>query len=139
MPSAVTYRELIDDVFRVWRELRVRIRTILRQVEATDFDAEQALLLVRLPERGARYTDLVPLGCYAAHSPSHALDKLQRLGYLARSSDPGDGRAVLLTLTDKGREMRDRLAAALEQLDAHLDAGQIAGLRRLHNALRASV
>ncbi len=63
---------------------------------------------------------------------SRAAARLEERGYLAKRTDPNDGRLVELTLTDKGREMMDVLAPiatayqreVLGQLGGNADAFQ---------------
>lgn len=65
------------------------------------------------------------------------LDKLERAGLVRRVPDPGDRRALLAQLTEKGRELVDEAveaglaeqSAALEQLSAQ-QRTQLAGLLR---------
>lgn len=66
---------------------------------------------------------------------SRQVDQLVRLGHVARTADPDDGRATLLVPTDQGRatharmrEQRDRLFAGLL---AHWDDDDVATLTAL--------
>lgn len=66
---------------------------------------------------------------------SRQVDQLVRLGHLARTADPDDGRATLLVPTEQGRatharmrEQRDRLFA---RLLAHWDDDDVATLTAL--------
>lgn len=50
------------------------------------------------------------------------IDALERLGYVARESDPGDARRKLVRLTARGVDSLDRSARIFEDLRARWDA-----------------
>lgn len=51
---------------------------------------------------------------------SRQVDELVRLGHVERSADPDDGRAIVLTATDKGRETHRRMREQRDRLTARL-------------------
>jgi DNA-binding MarR family transcriptional regulator len=50
------------------------------------------------------------------------VDDLERLGYVERRADPGDGRAKLVMLTTKGEAAAAQGIAAVEDLEARWSA-----------------
>jgi DNA-binding MarR family transcriptional regulator len=55
-------------------------------------------------ERGSRLTELAERSGLTKQAVGEAVGELQRLGYLQRVPDPDDGRAKIITLTDRGRD-----------------------------------
>lgn len=67
---------------------------------------------------------------------SRLVGRLETKGLVARSTDPGDGRASVLRLTASGAGLQRRIGAAhgrhvTERLSAHLDSEQLTTLRDL--------
>jgi DNA-binding MarR family transcriptional regulator len=94
------------------------------------------VLLFHLIAQGPmRPTSLAESACVDPSTISRQVDQLVRLGHVARTADPDDGRATLLVATDQGRatharmrENRDRLYAGLL---AHWDDDDVATLTAL--------
>lgn len=98
---------------------RVRERLIARAGIAVE-PAGYAVLTRIDAEGEARLSELAGLLGVDASTLSRQVKQLLREGYLARASDPDDGRAAILRLTRRGRQAveRSRVArrAALEEL-----------------------
>ena len=56
------------------------------------------------------------LVCETGSSPSRLVDRLVALGLVLRQDDPQDRRAITLTLTEEGRRVEHRVAAAERRL-----------------------
>src|SRR5579859_3049656 len=69
------------------------------------------------------------------------LKRLASMGYVTRSRDTGDERRVLITVTEQGLALRDRLAAVPESFGAclGLDVPEARSLRDRLTALTASL
>jgi DNA-binding MarR family transcriptional regulator len=122
------------------REPALAITAIVgRELEAQGFaDLRPGLLAVGIHVRadGSRITDLARSARLSKPTVVHAVDELVRLGYARREPDPVDGRAKLVTMTERGLQaeragreavgrVRDAWAVALgeremEQLEALL-------------------
>ena len=88
-------------------------------------------VLARLSEEGpARLTALAAAECVSQPSMSQLVQRLERQGLATRASDPADGRAALIAITDAGRALladlrrasRTRLADLLATLPAEDEA-----------------
>lgn len=91
------------------------------------------------PGHGVRVSHLAAHLGIAPRSATEVADALERAGLLSRAPDPTDRRAVLLTLTERGRhtvgQVRDRRRAAADAAVATLAPADRAELRRLLQTL----
>jgi DNA-binding MarR family transcriptional regulator len=81
-----------------------------RMLEArnlTDLTPVQAVLLYNLGDREIMAGEMRSRGIYLGSNVSYNLKKLVGLGYLAQRPSPHDRRAVQVSLTDKGKGIRD--------------------------------
>lgn len=108
-------------------------------------DLRPALLAVaqHVGAGGTRITELAERAWLSKATVVHAVDELERMGYVTREPDPTDRRAKLVTATPRaleaervGREAIADIRAAWAEVvgPAELDALE-AGLRRLRAAL----
>lgn len=105
-----------------------RIGVILRsfaweQSERADLTPTQAQILARLSARGPSRVSVLAndLGV-TQPTISDAVAALLRKGHVARSPDPEDGRAVLLRLTQSGRQEAEAARAPAPEMLAALAA-----------------
>lgn len=78
--------------------------------QASKFDSTMVLgfaLLSLDPKKGTPSTSLGPKMGMEPTSLSRTLKKLEERGMIVRESHPGDGRSVLIYLTEDGVKMRD--------------------------------
>jgi len=107
---------VVGRISRLARELEDRLEPVYREhgLESGWHD-----ILATLRRHGApfrlRPTDLTNASMLTSSGTTKRLDRLEAAGLIARSPDPGDRRGTLITLTDAGRELIDRLTPA------HLD------------------
>ncbi|WP_432790555.1 winged helix DNA-binding protein [Brevibacterium sp. K11IcPPYGO002] len=86
-----------------------------RQMEMRSMDAvgaaghtitlSQARLFERVSPEGSRLTELADAAQLTKQSAAYLVDELITAGYLERSRDPKDGRAKLISITDRGFEV----------------------------------
>ena len=108
-------------------------------------DLRPALLAVgqHIGPQGTRVTELAERAWLTKATVVHAVDELERLGYVRREPDPDDGRAKLVVPTERaqeaervGREIIAELRAAwARRMGEDALAALEAGLRRLRAAL----
>jgi DNA-binding MarR family transcriptional regulator len=108
-------------------------------------DLRPALLAVgqHVGPNGTRITELAERAWLSKATVVHAVDELERLGYVARRPDPSDGRAKLVVPTDR-MHAAERVArkAVVEIRNAWaelLGEQDIAALEALLRRLRAVV
>lgn len=108
-------------------------------------DLRPALLAVgqHLGPRGTRITELAARARLTKATVVHAVDELERLGYVRREPDPADGRAKLVVPTERAhaaeRTAREIIGELRAQWAAAMGEDELAaletGLRRLRAAL----
>lgn len=86
----------------------------------------QARLLSTIEDQGtARISDLAELDHCSQPTMTTQVRRLEDAGMVSRVADPGDARAVLISITDAGRATLDRVradrAAAIDPFLARLD------------------
>lgn len=69
------------------------------------------------PEKGTPSTSLGPKMGMEATSLSRTLKSMEEKGLIERNQNPLDGRSVLISLTEFGKEMRDYSKAVVLQFD----------------------
>jgi DNA-binding MarR family transcriptional regulator len=69
-------------------------------------------------DQGSRITDLARHANVSAQAMSEVVAYLERHGYVERVPDPADGRARLVRLTDRGREIYAVAARLVGELEA---------------------
>lgn len=128
-------------------DLRDAMRPLWRRFNAAKtLSLGKVGILYRLEQRGPlTATDLASAERISHQAVATAVKDLASLGLVSRAPDPGDGRRVVVTLTDSGR---DRLAAErsagqewlISAIGTELDdderatlAAAIPLLRRLHD------
>jgi DNA-binding MarR family transcriptional regulator len=74
-------------------------------------------LLQQLHPEGLRVTELASLAQMTKQSMGALVDYLEELGYIERVADPSDGRAWLIRLTPRGREVEQVARAAIAELE----------------------
>ena len=99
------------------------IRDELRRLGIAGITPGQALLVFRIGPRELTATELMQRGCYHGSNASYTLRKLIESGFLRQRHHSSDGRSVLVSLTERGRELRDVIAALFEHHAEELEAG----------------
>jgi DNA-binding MarR family transcriptional regulator len=116
---------VIGRISRLARELELRLEPVYREhgLEPGWHDVLATLRRTGPPYR-LRPTEFSSALMLTSSGTTKRLDRLEQAGLIERAPDPEDRRGILITLTDKGRELIDSVT------DAHL-----ANERRLLAAL----
>lgn len=103
------YHQLARTIERMHRRYLDVLKKQLDELEVDDINAAQALMLSNLEDKETSVQQLVERGNYLGANVSYNIKKLVQADYVAQKRAPRDRRAVRMTLTDKGRELRARL------------------------------
>lgn len=87
-------------------------------------------VMAHVTYEGIRLTDLADRAGITKQAMSELVIDLVRLGYLQRTADPRDGRAKLISFTDKGHAAVEAAMRAFEEMDAALGEPTTRALRR---------
>lgn len=94
---------LSDQLFRVTRRLRQASAAATEPLGVSPHQVRAMHVLLRLD--GARLSDLADRLRIAPRSATEVVDGLEAKGWVTRSPDPSDRRAVRAELTQAGREL----------------------------------
>jgi len=121
--------EAVPDVSEVAGALRVAVGLVVRKLKQAPVEGEltvaESSALSRLERGGpATSSDLARTDRISPQSMGVTVAALLGRGLIERSRDPGDGRRIVLSITEAGRRtVRDKRGARTEQLAAALRAG----------------
>lgn len=125
--------------FLAYRQVEMRSMAAVEAAGHT-ITQSQARLFERVNPEGSRLTELAESAQLTKQSAAYLVDELITAGYLRRSPDPEDGRAKLITITDRGYEViavaRRSEAEVEEEWSNHLGGESFDTLRRLLIELR---
>lgn len=137
-------RWLDADEQQVWRQFLAAQRLLFERLDreltsAEGFGHSYYELLVMLseaPQRRLRMSDLAQLTQSSRSRLSHAVARLEELGWVTRQACPEDRRGLNAVLTDAGYAALERAAPAhVEAVRSHLfdplDADDVADLGRI--------
>ena len=92
---------------RARRRLFVKVLARFREQGFPDVREGHGSVFAFLPQRGARLTDLANRARITKQSMGELVRELEDLGYVERRVDPTDGRARIITFTERGRRAND--------------------------------
>jgi DNA-binding MarR family transcriptional regulator len=101
------YLEALTLVERLHRRLLDVIKDEFDRRNRSDINSVQALLLFNIGDSELTAGELRTRGYYLGSNVSYNLKKLVEMGYLHHQRSRVDRRSVRISLTDKGREVRD--------------------------------
>jgi len=132
------YIEALTLVERLHRRLLDVIKDEFDRRGRSDVNAVQALLLYNIADKELTAGELRTRGYYLGSNVSYNVKKLVETGYLHHARSRIDRRAVRISLTDKGRDIHEIVAALYDKHVATVE--QIGGISceefsRLNQAL----
>jgi DNA-binding MarR family transcriptional regulator len=116
-----------------------RALALMRERGHTGLGMTHALLLPHIDAEGTRLTALGTRAGITKQAAGQTIRDLDHLGYVVRTTDPSDRRAVLIALTDRGRAfLGDALAIRAQvaaEFMAALGEDALAELQRILTTL----
>lgn len=133
--SDAEFREFIAELFAAAAGMQALRRAIARSIGLGGAEFAVLLAIWRLERLG-------PIGIKGLAEHLHVagphitdeVTKLERLGYLQKSSDPADMRALSLKITKHGANLLASLAPTLDEINRLLFEGMTAGQMRTQRA-----
>src|SRR5215471_12882126 len=104
------YLEVISLVERLHRYFLEVVKLELEGLQVHDINNVQALMLFNIGNAEMTVSELMVRGCYLGSNVSYNVKKLVENGYLDQERSVHDRRTFHVRLTDKGGQLRDRLA-----------------------------
>ncbi|MGV9710468.1 MarR family winged helix-turn-helix transcriptional regulator [Gordonia sp. NPDC003424] len=105
-------------MFIAHRATEQRVMARMADAGAGDITLAQARLLQRLAPEPMRLTDLAEQAGVTKQTAGGLVDQLEAMGYLRRVPDPSDGRARLVTLSDRAIALCATAAREVELVEA---------------------
>lgn len=126
-------------LFYPYRAMEARVLARLHEA-GYEVTAAQGRIFARIGPSGTRLSDLATQAQVTKATAGFVVDQLERSGLVARVPDPVDGRARLVTITDKGQAAvqlaADEVAAVEAEWTVHLGERRMAQLRQTLTRLR---
>ena len=104
------YLEVISLVERLHRHFLEVVKLELDGLGIHDINNVQGLMLFNIGDAEMTVGELTLRGCYLGSNVSYNVKKMVENGYLAQERSVHDRRSIHVKLTDKGRNLRDRLS-----------------------------
>ncbi|MFC4600844.1 MarR family winged helix-turn-helix transcriptional regulator [Cohnella hongkongensis] len=85
-----------------------------RELRDCDIQSSEYIFLVNLYDKDGISQERLSSNLFIDKAATaRALQRLEKLGYVKRARDPADSRAYVVTLTERGREIRDFIKSKL--------------------------
>ena len=104
------YLEVISLIERLHRQFLEVVKLELDGLGIRDINNVQGMMLFNIGDAEMTVGELTLRGCYLGSNVSYNLKKMVENGYLVQERSVHDRRSIHVRLTDKGRDLRDRLS-----------------------------
>ena len=104
------YFELNPLIERLHHRLLEIVKLELEGLGIHDINSVQAVMLFNIGDAEMTIGELTLRGCYLGSNVSYNVKKMVENGYLVQERSVHDRRSIHVRLTDKGRDLRDRLS-----------------------------
>ena len=126
---SLTFGQLL---VKLLHEYRKAVPAVAAELGYADIRPSHLQVFAHMSGRPVRLSDLAARAQLSLAAASEFVSDLERLGYLVRRPDPDDGRARLIALTEKGRQVFKDGRAGARKLDAQW--ARLVGARRFEQA-----
>jgi DNA-binding MarR family transcriptional regulator len=127
--------DLVETTIRVGRHLEAELEEVLGTHRLSLQSYFVLSALAQSPERTLTQKQLVSAAGRTSGTTSVRLNRLARAGLIERVKDPEDGRAVRVTLTDRGARLVDRATVTYAERASQLTTGLDDGVADVTAAL----
>src|ERR671930_1542106 len=104
------YLEVISLIERLHRHFLEVVKLELEGLGIHDINNVQGMMLFNIGDAEMTVGELTLRGCYLGSNVSYNVRKMVENEYLAHERSVHDRRSIHVKLTDKGRNLRDRLS-----------------------------
>lgn len=135
------YWESLTLIERLHRQFLDLLKSDLEKLGYSDINNVQSLILYNIGDDNLTVGDLTHRGYYLGSNVSYNLKKLVENGYLDQERSRHDRRSSKVQLTEKGADLREKLAelfdTQVEQLDesSRLDGDELTEMIRMLKAM----
>ncbi|MGE5202629.1 MAG: MarR family winged helix-turn-helix transcriptional regulator [Acidobacteriota bacterium] len=105
------YVAVIAAVERLHHLFMQVVKVELEHAGIRRIQSSHALIVFNLGDHEMTVGDLLLRGCYLGSNVCYGVKKLVEAGYVSHRPSPYDGRQMLVHLTPKGQELRQRIEA----------------------------
>ena len=106
-----SYLDVISSIGRAHRQFLEVVRLELDGMGIYDINNVQAMMLLKIGDAEMTVGELTLRGCYLGSNVTYNVKAMVEQGYLAQQRSLHDRRSVRVRLTEKGKQLRDRLVA----------------------------
>jgi|SRR5271156_5871039 len=110
-----SYMECVRLIEQLHRRYLDLVQSELKSRGVDDINNVQALMILHIGTDELAVTDLLKRGYYLASNVSYNVHKLAETGYLTQLRSTADRRSIRLRLTERGRELHDRLSDMIDR------------------------
>jgi len=105
-----SYLEVISLVERLHRHFLEVVKLELDGIGIQDINNVQGMMLFNIGDAEMTVGELTLRGCYLGSNVSYNVKKMVENGYLVQERSVHDRRSIHVRLSDRGRDLRDRLS-----------------------------
>src|SRR3982074_2827426 len=106
-----SYLEVVSLIERLHRQFLEVVKLELDRLRVHDINNVQGMMLFNIGDAEITIGELTARGAYLGSNVSYNVKKMVENGYLVQERSVHDRRSVHVRLTEKGRDLRDRLSA----------------------------
>jgi DNA-binding MarR family transcriptional regulator len=123
------YLEVIGLIERLHRQFLEVVKAELDHLNIQDINNVQCLILYNIAEEEVTVGELTYRGYYLGSNVSYNLKKMVETGYLEQERSTHDRRTVRVRLTEKGKALREKIAAMFDRHGGKLTDGALAPVK----------